>query len=126
MTPSICMHCKRPSAAGQVVYNGLHDGCSSARRLQKLLDLSRAAMTFAGESSRVVTAVSEEEATRVHAQYWRDGVVFDAARDKWMRDGETFDSGTWASHPRHVVATRIGVAVGCKPGEVVCASFNAG
>lgn len=77
--------------------------------------------------SCVVAAATEDDAKLIHPSCYVDR--WDDGRSEWIRaDGEVSDCGNdqWSS-PALVTATKIGFAVGdVKPGDVLCASFNAG
>ena len=60
--------------------------------------------------SAVVAAETEDLARKVHP-----------GRGNW---GKKYSS--WASSPEKVSVRLIGEAIGCKAGEIICASYNAG
>lgn len=77
--------------------------------------------------SAIVAAYTEEAAKTIHPQ---------GPERRFKEDRETsppelgqwgYSYGTWAHHPDHVKATRVGNAhQSISEGDVLCASFNAG
>ena len=75
----------------------------------------------------IVVACDEAHAKRIHPSGY--GRVWCDRSDSWKEADGTWASLTgWAFSPDGVTAQRVGMVTGgvAKPGEVICASFNAG